>query len=405
MITISFQQCLFSHWGPNYPWSHMTYNCHGLFSFFNLEQFLLFWLSFGHWFLKCKGPVVLQKRPQCGFVWRHFFMLWFRFCLLGQGAHRSGVRSPLRTLRTRVPWWRRRLPSFSIVTVPCFFPPLELTSKPKFSRKSPSLGKFILQAHLKELVACTLQLGFGNRSSGFGLCSTEQLSVLPPKDKEFGAWMLAMGWECQSVYQLLNGRVSGIWFPGVTDPSRGAALHGPKHMYGEHSAEHGDFSSLWNPLLFSATNLRPGLHGKICQQWGQGSERVKDEKTLSRDRGPAGPQSTPLLRFHADFSLCLVAPVITLCDRMDCSPPGSSVHVDSSGKNTGVGCRTLFQGIFPTQGSNPGLAHCRQIFYRLSYQGSPLAPQKKATERWGSEKWNNLSHLLQLEKVTLSRSV
>ena len=48
---------------------------------------------------------------------------------------------------------------------------------------------------------------------------------------------------------------------------------------------------------------------------------------------------------------------------MDYSPPGSSVHGDSPGKNTGVGCCTLLQGIFPTQGSNPGLPHCRQILY------------------------------------------
>ena len=59
-----------------------------------------------------------------------------------------------------------------------------------------------------------------------------------------------------------------------------------------------------------------------------------------------------------------------LCDPMDCSLPGSSVHGDSPGKNTVVGCHALFQGIFPTQGSNPGL-HCRRILYHLSYQGSP----------------------------------
>ena len=43
-----------------------------------------------------------------------------------------------------------------------------------------------------------------------------------------------------------------------------------------------------------------------------------------------------------------------LFDPMDCSPPGSSIHGDSPGKNTGVGCHAL-QGIFPTQGSNPYL--------------------------------------------------
>ena len=101
----------------------------------------------------------------------------------------------------------------------------------------------------------------------------------------------------------------------------------------------------------------------------------------------------------------------TLCNPMDCSLPGSSVHGDSLGKNMGVGCHALFQGIFPTQGSNPGppslqveslpseppgkpkntgmgsvsllqrifptqqsnwgLLRYRQIPYQLSYQGSP----------------------------------
>ena len=42
------------------------------------------------------------------------------------------------------------------------------------------------------------------------------------------------------------------------------------------------------------------------------------------------------------------------------------------GKNTGVGCQFLLQGIFLTQGSNLGLLHCRQILYPLSHQGNPL---------------------------------
>ena len=41
---------------------------------------------------------------------------------------------------------------------------------------------------------------------------------------------------------------------------------------------------------------------------------------------------------------------------------------DFPGKNTGVGCHFLLQEIFPTQGLNPGLSHCRQTFYRLSHQ-------------------------------------
>ena len=49
----------------------------------------------------------------------------------------------------------------------------------------------------------------------------------------------------------------------------------------------------------------------------------------------------------------------TLGNPMDCSLPGSSVHRDSPGKNTGVGFHTLLRGIFPTQGLNLGLLHCR----------------------------------------------
>ena len=46
---------------------------------------------------------------------------------------------------------------------------------------------------------------------------------------------------------------------------------------------------------------------------------------------------------------------LTLCNPMDCSLPASSIPGDSPGKNTGVGCHTLLQGIFPTQELNPHL--------------------------------------------------
>ena len=66
---------------------------------------------------------------------------------------------------------------------------------------------------------------------------------------------------------------------------------------------------------------------------------------------------------------CLVTrSCLTLCDSIDCSPQGFSVHEDSPGKNTGVGCHALLQGIFPTQELNQGPLLCRQIRYQLSYQ-------------------------------------
>ena len=65
---------------------------------------------------------------------------------------------------------------------------------------------------------------------------------------------------------------------------------------------------------------------------------------------------------------------VHLCDPMDCSLLGSSVH-GIPGKNTGVGCHALLQGIFPTQGSNPYLLYllvCWPVLYPLSHLGSPL---------------------------------
>ena len=56
--------------------------------------------------------------------------------------------------------------------------------------------------------------------------------------------------------------------------------------------------------------------------------------------------------------LCLVTQsCLTLCNPMDCNPPGSSAHGDSPGKNTGVGCHFLLQGSFPIQGLNLHLLH------------------------------------------------
>ena len=111
------------------------------------------------------------------------------------------------------------------------------------------------------------------------------------------------------------------------------------------------------------------------------------------------------------YPLCLITQLYpTLCNPMDCSPPGSSVHGDSQSKNTGgLPCPSpedlpnpgiesrspalqadslpsepprkpmntefvslfLLQGIFPNQEWNQGLLNGRQILYLLSYQGSP----------------------------------
>ena len=91
----------------------------------------------------------------------------------------------------------------------------------------------------------------------------------------------------------------------------------------------------------------------------------------------------------------------TLYDPMERSPQGFSVHGDSPGKNSGVGCRVLLQGIFPVQGLNPGILHHRRILYHLSHQGSPRVKGQFLPYYVGSslkaeiqgrslfQKWNN----------------
>ena len=131
------------------------------------------------------------------------------------------------------------------------------------------------------------------------------------------------------------------------------------------------------------------------------------------------PNHYPLLLSSGLYVLCCAVLYLvaqwspTLCNPMDCNLPGSSVQGDSPGKNTGVGCHVLLQGVFlpnpgikprssklqvvslpseppgkpmntglsslsllqgmfQTQESNWDLLHCRWILYWLSYQESPL---------------------------------
>ena len=108
-----------------------------------------------------------------------------------------------------------------------------------------------------------------------------------------------------------------------------------------------------------------------------------------------------LLRFKCTLSwtstplctpvLCLVTQsCLILSDPMDCSPPGSSVHRDSPGKNTGVGCHALLQGIFPTQGSNPGLSYSSWILSCLNYEGRPLSTPGTSWMEDSSPRWSQL---------------
>ena len=88
-------------------------------------------------------------------------------------------------------------------------------------------------------------------------------------------------------------------------------------------------------------------------------------------RFPSDPQQCP--EVCCGCCALVTKSCLTLCASMDCNPPGSVGFLwDFPGNNTGVGCHFLFQGIFPTQGSNLCLLHWRADSLPLSHLGSIL---------------------------------
>ena len=125
-------------------------------------------------------------------------------------------------------------------------------------------------------------------------------------------------------------------------------------MAGALGLRRGSHSSVWH-VLIGFQGHRGVISAWLGALWLVGSVRLGTPKHLpSTGNCP-----------------CSVAQSCLTRDPVDCSPPGSSVRGDSPSRNARVGCHGLLQGIFPTQGSNPGPPHCRQILHPLSHQGSP----------------------------------
>ena len=73
---------------------------------------------------------------------------------------------------------------------------------------------------------------------------------------------------------------------------------------------------------------------------------------------------------------------VRLCDPVDCSPPGSSVRGILQARILECVAHFLLYGIFPTQGLNPRLLHCRQMLYPLSHQRSTMCQTLNWESRW-----------------------
>ena len=145
---------------------------------------------------------------------------------------------------------------------------------------------------------------------------------------------------------------------------------------------------LWKPVWVPQNLNRVTTRSSNCK-FGHATQRIESRvsncylhthvhSSITRNDQKAEAFQVSIYRWmdkqnvvHKD-NICLVAQLFsTLCDPMDCSPPGSSVYGHSPGNNIAVICHALLQGIFWTQGSHPDLPHCKQILYRLSHKGSP----------------------------------
>ena len=83
---------------------------------------------------------------------------------------------------------------------------------------------------------------------------------------------------------------------------------------------------------------------------------------------------------------------LTVCNPVNCSPPVFCPW-NFPGQNTGMGNHSLLQWVFPTQGSNPDLPHCRQILYHLSHRWGMLI-MGKARHAWWRRQWHSTPVLL-----------
>ena len=119
----------------------------------------------------------------------------------------------------------------------------------------------------------------------------------------------------------------------------------------------GKFNQLL-PLLSSFISKKPIFKDPT------GLANLEGKKTLYNRYSPKRLSRKPV---------CLVTQsCLTLCNPMDCSPPGSSVYVILQARILEWGLHSLLQGIFMTQVLNAGLLHCRQILPWSEPPGKPL---------------------------------
>ena len=113
--------------------------------------------------------------------------------------------------------------------------------------------------------------------------------------------------------------------------------------------------------------------GVCCCSLTKSGSTLCDPMDCRRPDFPVLHHLPELAQSHVHWVVCVLVAQLwpTLCDSHGLQPTRLLCPWDFPDKDAGVGCRFLLQGIFPTQGLNPGLLHRRHILYQLSYKGSP----------------------------------
>ena len=123
------------------------------------------------------------------------------------------------------------------------------------------------------------------------------------------------------------------------------------------------------------------LRGGGRTQWSLSSQPTPLPPWLGRDENGLANGTTSISGHQIRYSVlkCICAVLCLLAQSCPTlATPWTVAHQASLSmgifqeKYTGEGCHALFQGTFPTQGSNPGLLHCRHTLYHLSHQGREM---------------------------------
>ena len=125
-------------------------------------------------------------------------------------------------------------------------------------------------------------------------------------------------------------------------------------------------------------NLHFCLHGDVVRISGGDTLLMSDALGASYFQAFEGTaDGRPSIVSAGSFKSCCLSKYLTglcVCAQYPTLQPFGlqpARLLSPSGKNTGVGCHALFQGLCPAWGSNPGLLHCRRILYLLSHKGKP----------------------------------